>query len=50
MLYREVTAICSQIHTKHTNAQCGQNVKLYIKIQSVPRSKHTPLRLQKAVS
>ena len=47
MLYREIIAVCSQIHTKHTNTLCGQNVELYIQIQSVPRSKHTPSRLQK---
>ena len=34
-------AVCSQIHTKHINALCGQNVELYIKIQSLPRSKHS---------
>ena len=28
MLYREIIAVCSQIHTKHTNALCGQNVGL----------------------
>jgi len=28
MLYREITAVCSQIHTKHRNALCGQNVEL----------------------
>jgi len=28
MLYREIIAVCSQIHTKHTNTLCGQNVKL----------------------
>jgi len=28
MLYREITAVCSQIHTKHTKTQCGQNVEL----------------------
>jgi len=28
MLCREVIAVCSQIHTKHTNALCGQNVEL----------------------
>ena len=44
MLYGEIMAVCSQIHTKHINTLCGQNVELYIKIQSVPRSKHT-LRL-----
>jgi len=25
MLYGEVIAVCSQIHTKHINTQCGQN-------------------------
>ena len=28
MLYREIIAVCSQIHTKHINAVCGQNVEL----------------------
>ena len=28
MLYREIMAVCSQIHTKHINALCGQNVEL----------------------
>jgi hypothetical protein len=27
MLYREIIAVCSQIHTKHINALCGQNVE-----------------------
>jgi len=40
MLYREIIAACSEIHTKHTNTLCGQNVELYMKTQSVPRSKH----------
>ena len=39
MLYREIIAVCSQIHIKHINTLCGQNVELYIKIPSVPRSK-----------
>jgi hypothetical protein len=29
MLYREIIAVCSQIHTKHVNTLCGQNVELY---------------------
>jgi hypothetical protein len=33
MLCIEIVAVCSQIHTKHINTVCGQNV---------PRSKHTP--------
>jgi hypothetical protein len=27
MLYREVMAICSQIHTTHINTLCGLNVE-----------------------
>ena len=50
MLYREIIAVCSQSHTKHINTLCGQNVELYMKIQSVPHSKHTPSQLQKPVS
>ena len=41
MLCREIIAVCSEIHTEHTNTLCGQNVELYIKTQSVPRSKHS---------
>jgi len=28
MLYREIIAVCSQIHTNHINTTCGQNVEL----------------------
>ena len=28
MLYREIMAVCSEIHTKHINIVCGQNVEL----------------------
>jgi len=28
MLYREIIAVCSQIHTKHINTLCGQNVEM----------------------
>jgi hypothetical protein len=51
MLYREIIAVCSEIHTKHINTLCGQNVEfvnvkpgrtyIYIYIQSVPRSEHS---------
>jgi hypothetical protein len=27
MLYRGIMAVCSEIHTKHINTVCGQNVK-----------------------
>jgi hypothetical protein len=39
MLCREIIAVCSEIHTKHINTLCGQNV--YLNIQLVPRSKHS---------
>jgi len=26
-MYRELIAVCSEIHTKHTNSLCGQNVE-----------------------
>ena len=28
MLCREIIAVCSEIHTKHSNTVCGQNVEL----------------------
>jgi len=28
MLYREIIDGCSEIHTKHINTLCGQNVEL----------------------
>jgi len=28
MLYREIIAVCSQIHTKHINTLYGQNLEL----------------------
>jgi hypothetical protein len=27
MLYSEIIAVCSEIHTKHINKLCGQNVE-----------------------
>ena len=27
MLYREIIAVCYEIHTKHVNTVCGQNVE-----------------------
>ena len=34
MLYREIMAVCSEIHTKHINTLCGQNVEL-LKVKMV---------------
>ena len=28
MLYREIIAVCTQIHTKHINTLCGKKVEL----------------------
>jgi len=28
MLYREIIAVCTQIHTKHINSKCGLNVEI----------------------
>ena len=28
MLYREIIAVCPQIHIKHKNTLCGQNIGL----------------------
>jgi len=33
MLYREIIAVCSQIHAEHINTLCGQNVEfLHVKL------------------
>ena len=45
MLYTEIIAVCSEIHSEHINTLCGQNVELYMKVQSVPRRKHSLPRL-----
>jgi hypothetical protein len=29
MLYREIIAVCSQIHTKHINTLCGTELGIY---------------------
>ena len=41
MLYREIMAVCSEIHTKHINTLCGQNVEL-LKVK--PGGKYSYLR------
>jgi hypothetical protein len=46
MLYREIIAVCAEIHTKHINTLCGRNVGFVnVKhggIKTVPRNEHTP--------
>ena len=43
MLYREIIALCSQIHTKHINTVCGQNVELLNFKPGGTYSDHWPL-------
>jgi len=38
MLYREIIAVCSEIHTEHINTLCGQNVEL---LNAKPDDIHT---------
>jgi RecB family endonuclease NucS len=44
MLYREIIAVCSQIHKKHVNALCGQNVELVIVKPGGTYSNHRALK------
>jgi hypothetical protein len=43
MLYSEIIAVCSQIHTKHMNTLCGQNAEFVNVISSGTRSHHKAL-------
>ena len=48
MLYREIIAVCSQIHTKHINTPCGQNVEFlcaFEKLREATISSVTAARL-----
>ena len=35
MPYMEIIAVCSQIHTKHINKLCWQNVELLMMVQEL---------------
>jgi hypothetical protein len=43
MLYSEIIAVCSQIHTKYANTLCGQNVEFYSIKRDVTQSNHRVL-------
>jgi hypothetical protein len=46
MLEKEIIAVCSQIHTKHINTLCGQNVEfLNVKLGGT-NSNQLPLEAQ----
>ena len=34
MLYTEIIAVCSEIHTKHLNTLCGQNTE-FLNVKAV---------------
>jgi hypothetical protein len=44
MLYSEIIAVCSQIHVKHINTLCGQNVKCLNVIPGGKYSNHWDLK------
>ena len=46
MLYREIIAVCSQIHTKHVNSLCGQNVELLNVKPSGTYSNHSTVKFE----
>jgi hypothetical protein len=35
MLYKEIIAVCSHIHTKHINTLCGQNLAVYLYLHTI---------------
>jgi hypothetical protein len=39
MLYREIIAVCSEIHTKHINTQSGHNVNWVLHLEVLTRPK-----------
>jgi hypothetical protein len=43
MLFREIIAVCSEIHTKHINTLCGQNVEFVNVITDGTYSDHWAL-------
>ena len=49
MLCREIIAVCTEIHTKHTIALCGQNVEL-LNVKLVVHIVTTPKREAKCVN
>jgi len=40
MFYREIIAVCSQIHIKHINTLCGQNVESWTVKSGFTESNH----------
>ena len=59
MLYREIIAVCSQIHTRHINTLCGQNIEFFVlnlvvykisnRLKNVKRKSETVEKIRAAV-
>ena len=45
MLYSEIIAVCSEIHTKRINILCGQNVEFVNVKPGCKKSNHWALKL-----
>jgi len=46
MLYREIIAVCSEVHTKHINTLCGQNGEffgVFADLRKATKLPHGPL-------
>jgi hypothetical protein len=50
MLYREISAVCSRIHTKHINTLRGQNAELLNDKPGGTQSEHCALSVQKLLA
>ena len=46
MRYREIIAVCSEIHAKHINTPCGQNVE-FLNVKAGGTEHKVSLRLSK---
>jgi len=43
MLYREIIAVCSEIHTQHINTLCGGRVRNFVMLNFVIRKRNIRL-------
>ena len=48
MLYRAKDTVCSEIHTKHTNALCAENAEL-LQVKPDVNEKHQPDAVNKYI-
>jgi hypothetical protein len=50
MLYSEIIAVCSQIHTKHINTLCGQNVEFLNVKPGGTKNDHCALKCYESIA